>query len=354
MSANLSRRRQDGDPTHDAPAIRVLLIDDDDNFRHWLATLMRRLGFAVETAIDGVDGLAKLQIRPFDLLISDLEMPKMNGFELIREIRAIPALAGQYAVMLTSHEDVESKVNALTVGYDDFLTKSCTEVEVVAKIVAARRILARQQLVSVAVREWQVAALRDELTGVALRRTFLDETERHLAEKRPVGVAIIDLNGFKTVNDTFGHLIGDRILRDVGALFVRRTRTSDLIARYGGDEFVLLVTGLPLDDVIGAAQRLADEIASLQWMIGDTLVQCTASFGVAHSSLLKQSSPHATVEQLLEAADRDLYAKKWVLKNPGASPVLYEYPGQTTAAPVVPLPAEETGLRVAKQRPAED
>jgi diguanylate cyclase (GGDEF)-like protein len=350
MSANLSRRRQDGDHAHDPPSIRVLLIDDDDNFRHWLATLMRRLGFAVETAIDGVDGLAKLRVRPFDLVISDLEMPKMNGFELIREIRATPALTSQYVVMLTSHEDVESKVQALTVGYDDFLTKSCTEVEVVAKIVAARRMLARQQLVSVAVREWQVASLRDELTGVAVRRTFLDETERHLAEQRPVGVAILDLNGFKAINDTFGHLIGDRILRDIGALFVRRTRTNDLIARYGGDEFVLLVTDLPLDDIIGAAQRLADEIAALQWVIGDVMVQCTATFGVAHSSLLD----HATVEQLLEAADRDLYAKKWILKNPGAPPVLYEYPGQRSVAPVVPIPGEPAGLVVGKRRPAEE
>ncbi len=350
MSANLSRRRQDGDHAHDPPSIRVLLIDDDDNFRHWLATLMRRLGFAVETAIDGVDGLAKLRVRPFDLVISDLEMPKMNGFELIREIRATPALTSQYVVMLTSHEDVESKVQALTVGYDDFLTKSCTEVEVVAKIVAARRMLARQQLVSVAVREWQVASLRDELTGVAVRRTFLDETERHLAEQRPVGVAILDLNGFKAINDTFGHLIGDRILRDIGALFVRRTRTNDLIARYGGDEFVLLVTDLPLDDIIGAAQRLADEIAALQWVIGDVMVQCTATFGVAHSSLLD----HATVEQLLEAADRDLYAKKWILKNPGAAPVLYEYPGQRSVAPVVPIPGEPAGLPVAQRRPAEE
>jgi two-component system, cell cycle response regulator len=350
MSANLSRRRQDGDLTHDAPSIRVLLIDDDDNFRHWLATLMRRLGFAVETAIDGMDGLAKLHVRPFDLVISDFEMPKMNGFELIREIRATPALTGQYAVMLTSHDDADSKVQALTIGYDDFLTKSCTEVEVVAKIVAARRMLSRQQLVSVAVREWQVAALRDELTGVSVRRTFLDETERHLAENRPVGIAIIDLNGFKGINDTFGHLIGDRILRDIGALFVRRTRTNDLIARYGGDEFVLLATDLPLEDIIGAAQRLADEIAALQWIIGDVMVQCTASFGVAHSSLLHQG----TVEQLLEAADRDLYAKKWVLKNPGAPPVLYEYPGQPSVAPVVPLPADQAGLPVAQQRPAED
>lgn len=348
MPNNPTRRRNDGDPFEDPPSIRVLLVDDDDHFRLWLTHLMRRLGFAVETAIDGTDALAKLHARPFDVLISDFEMPRMNGIELIREIRAIPALCSQYAVMLTSHDDLQSKVDALTTGFDDFLTKSCTEVEVVAKVVAARRMLSRQPLLSVAVREWQALAMRDELTGVAMRRTFFDEAERLLAEKRAIGVAIIDLDSFKPINDNFGHLTGDRILRDIGAMFIRRTRASDLIARYGGDEFVLLVSDLTLDDLTGAASRLNDEIAAGQWDVNDGTIRVTASFGVAHSSLL----PQATVEQLLEAADRDLYAKKWVRRNPDAPPHLYEYSGQQTGAEVVKLPVEERSGRPVAARPA--
>ncbi|HYR28735.1 MAG TPA: diguanylate cyclase [Thermoanaerobaculia bacterium] len=350
MPTDLSRRKQDRNGRDDAPSVRVLVVDDDENFRFWLAALMRRLGFAVETAVDGEDGLAKLLARPFDLLISDLEMPKMNGMELIRAIRATPTLVGQYAVMLTSHDDVKLKVEALTIGYDDFLTKSCTEVEVSAKVVAAKRMLSRQQLLSVAVREWQTLASRDELTGVAARRTFFEDADRCLAEHRAIGVAILDLNEFKAVNDTFGHLTGDRILTDIGALFRGRTRGGDLIARYGGDEFVLLVPDLPLDDVAGAAERLTQEIALLQWTLGEVLIQVTATFGVAHSSLL----PRATVEQLLEAADRDLYAKKWLRKNPAAAPELYEYPGAQRPAAVVTLPMDVPGSVVAKRPAVED
>ena len=297
---------------------------------------MKRLGFAVETAIDGLDALEKLNTQAFDLVISDLEMPRMNGFDLIRVIRDSPALAAQYVVMLTSHEDVQSKVTALTIGYDDFLTKSCTEVEVVAKVVAAQRMLTRQQSLSTAMREWQQLAMRDELTGVNVRRTFFEEAQRLLDARQPIGIAIIDLNGFKPINDNFGHLTGDRILRDVGALFQRRTRSNDLIARYGGDEFVLLETGQLLDDITGAAERLATEIASLQWVVNETLIRVTVSYGVAHSSLL----PHATLEQLLDTADRDLYAKKWLLKNPGAPSHLYDYPGRERNASIVPLPGE--------------
>ena len=350
MPTNPTRRRSDGANSEASLSIRVLLVDDDDNFRHWLTHLVRRLGFAVEAAADGLEALEKLHARPFDVVISDFEMPRMNGLELIREIRATPALCAQYAVMLTSHDDVRSKVDALTIGYDDFLTKSCTEVEVVAKIVAARRMLSRHQLVSVSVREWQALAMRDELTGLAIRRTFFDEAERLLAEKRPTGMAILDLDSFKPVNDTYGHLTGDRILRDIGALFVRRTRATDLIARYGGDEFVLLVADLPIEELGAAASRLTEEIASVRWEVANATLTITASFGIAHSSLL----PNATVEQLLEAADRDLYAKKWVLKNPGAPAHLYEYSNKP-AADVVALPREtERGSAVAPRPAVED
>jgi diguanylate cyclase (GGDEF)-like protein len=328
-----TRRRTDGDQPPDHPSARVLIVDDDDNFRAWMSLLMRRLGFAVETAIDGITALERLRVGTFDLMISDLEMPRMNGMALIQAIRATPEFAQQYAVMLTSHDGVEAKVAALTTGYDDFLTKSCTEVEVVAKVVAAQRMLTRHRNLSNALTEWQALATRDELTGVATRRTLMDEAERCLGEGRQIGLALIDLDDFKPVNDNFGHLTGDRILRDIGALFLRRTRANDLIARWGGDEFVLLVRDLPLEDIGGASDRINAEIESMQWTSGEVTFSMSATTGIAHSSLLE----HPTLEQLLDVADRDLYAKKWLKKHPGAQPDLYEYPRERTAA-VLPLP----------------
>ena len=337
MLTSPARRRQDGDSATDVPSGRVLLVDDDDHFRQWLSIVMRRLGFLVETAVDGLDALDKLQLQTFDLVICDLEMPRMNGFDFVRVLRSTPTLANHYAVMLTSHDDLQSKVTALTVGYDDFLPKSCTEVEVVAKVVAAKRMLSRQQTLTAAAREWQALATRDELTGINVRRTFFEEAQRHLEAKRHVGVALIDLNSFKPINDTYGHLVGDRILRDIGALFLRRTRADDLIARYGGDEFVLLEVDQNLADLTGGAERLVNEIASLQWTVGSVTLHVSASYCVAHSTLL----PDATLEQLLEAADRDLYAKKWVIKNPGAAQHLYEYPVHGGGATIVPLPPDK-------------
>jgi diguanylate cyclase (GGDEF)-like protein len=327
-----SRRRGDGDaPPPDEPT-RVLLVDDDENFRNWMALLMRRLGFAVHTADCGVSALERLHTGTYALLISDLEMPKMDGLALIQEIRATPQFAHQYAVMLTSRDDMESKINALTIGYDDFLTKGCTEVEVVAKIVAARRMLARNVSLTAAAKAWQLLASRDELTGVASRRALIAEAERCVAEGRPLGVALLDLDDFKQINDTFGHLTGDAILRDLGALFLRRTRVNDVIGRWGGDEFVLLVRDLPCGDLGGAADRLSREVESLQWNVAGVSFGVRLTAGIAHSSLLTEPS----LERLLDAADRDLYAKKWLKKHPGERSDLYEYPDR--AARIVPLP----------------
>jgi two-component system, cell cycle response regulator len=340
-----TRRRTDGEQPPEHPSARVLLVDDDDNFRAWMSLLMRRLGFAVETAVDGVTALERLRTAAFDLLISDLEMPRMNGMQLIQEIRSTPRLSQQYAVMLTSHEGLDAKVAALTTGYDDFLTKSCTEVEVVAKVVAAQRMLARHRTLSAAVTEWQALATRDELTGVATRRTLMEEAGRCLAENRQIGLALLDLDDFKPINDNFGHLTGDRILRDVGALFLSRTRANDMIARWGGDEFVLLVRDLPLDDLAGACQRLMTEVESMQWTSGDVTFTILVTGGIAHSSLLEAP----TLEQLLDAADRDLYAKKWLKKHPGEVQELYEYPGPNTASVVQLAPAAEMRRRVSEE-----
>lgn len=337
MLTSPTRRRQDGDYPPE-PSVRVLLVDDDDNFRAWMTALMRRLGLTVEVAVDGDHALAILGTSSFDLLIADYEMPKMNGIDLIREVRATPSLSHQYAVMLTSHDDLQSKIDALTVGYDDFLAKSCTEVEVIAKVVAAKRMLSRQRLLTVAAREWQVLATRDELTGVATRRSLIAEAERALAERRSIGLAILDLDDFKPVNDTYGHLTGDRILRDVGALFLSRTRSHDLIARFGGDEFVLLVVDQATDDVSGAAERLIREVESLQWTIGAVTFRITATSGIAHSEFL----PNATFDQLLDAADHDLYANKWIKKHPGERLDLYVYPGRANGATVVPIAPPDT------------
>jgi diguanylate cyclase (GGDEF)-like protein len=329
------RRRSDLPPDPVAEPIHVLIAEDDENFSVWLASIARRLGLTVTTAANGVDALKKLSAARFDLLISDFEMPRKDGLALIAEVRANPETSGLYAVMLTAHDELSVKVTALTLGYDDFLAKGCTEVEVVAKVAAARRILARQRALDADAREWRDIANHDELTRVATRRFFFEQAERHLAQKDNIAVVLFDVNEFKSINDDYGHLTGDRVLKDMGALFLRRTRSDDVIARYGGDEFVLLVLNLTVDETRAVAERLAAELSSLQWHERGATLQVGVTIGIGCSSLI----PDATIQQLLEAADRELYANKWLKKHPATTPPeAYEYPegGAAVVPPVVP------------------
>lgn len=295
--------------------LRALVVEDDPAYRAYVVKLTERIGFVADEATDGRDALEKLAQTTYDIAIVDQQMPRVTGLDVITHIRADPAARAMYAVMLTAREDVETKLTALEAGFDDFLTKGASEAEISAKLVAARRIAARQRTLDGRIRELYGLATRDELTGVFNRRFLLAEADRLVAEERPLSLILFDLDGFKEVNDTYGHLAGDNVLRDIGALFLSNTRPEDLICRYGGDEFVMLISDLGLKEVERIAKRLARNVHELRWTSGATTFSITVSIGIATSHLL----PTPAIANLLNAADRDLYKNKW-LRNRGASP----------------------------------
>lgn len=334
------RRHSDQDYNANSP-LTALLVDEDARYLSYVEALARRSGFDVDTAGDGETALEKVASRMFDLVMIDHEMPFSSGLDLITAIRSSDSLRDAYAVMLTTHDDVDMKITALTSGYDDFLAKGCADVEIVARLAAARRVVSRQRKLDSTVRELYGLAMRDELTGLANRRYFTAEAEWMLRHSSQVSIVLFDLNEFKCINDTLGHLVGDAVLRDLGAQIRRSTRSEDLFARWGGDEFAMVVPDTPLEDVEGLARRLTKGIEALRWRVGAQEVTISASVGIGTSKLL--DSP--TVEQILEAADRDLYKNKWIRKHPDTNPELYEYPaadGRTITHPAAesPLPVK--------------
>lgn len=321
------RRRTDTNPAESAP-LRALVVADQQTYLDYIAALVARFGFEVTACNDGGAALAALTTGlPFHLLIVDCEMSQMTGMGLIKEVRAIDEISDVYAVMLTAREDLETKISALRLGFDDFLLKSAGEMEIGAKLAAARRIVSRQQRLDETVRELYGLATRDELTGLFNRRFFFSEAERILKEGAAINLVFFDLDDFKKINDTLGHLAGDRILRDVGAIFQRRTRHEDLIARYGGDEFVMLVASLSPEETDALAGRMATEISAVQWTFGTETFSVGVTTGLACSSLLQ----NPTVAQLLSAGDRDLYKNKWIRKFPDERPLLYLYDADKNA-----------------------
>jgi diguanylate cyclase (GGDEF)-like protein len=316
MIPDVERRKS---PASDSQPLRLLIVDDDPAYRAWIVTLTKRLGYHVETAEDGVIGLERLRIEHFDVVIVDHEMPRMSGLELVACIRSDSSLTGLYAVMLTGHDDIETKLAALAAGFDDFLSKSSQEVEIAAKLVAARRVATRQLSLDVTARELYGQANRDELTALFNRRFFISHTQELLAQgAAAVSIILFDLDDFKAINDTYGHVAGDQVLRDVGALFHRTTRPEDVIARYGGDEFVMVIPDLPVSDIEAIARRLSSEVRALLWQAGTEAFGIGVTTGIASSRLLT----NATVDLLLNAADRDLYRSKWLRKHPGTPPLI--------------------------------
>jgi diguanylate cyclase (GGDEF)-like protein len=321
MPTTLHRRRKDLDASG-STVFRALVVNDSERYRNYVGNLLARFGFEVTNAASGKEAIDALDLFPFDLVAIDLEMPGTSGFELIGTVRSHRLCADAYALMLTTQTDLETKIAALRVGFDDFLTKELSDDDVVAKLGAARRMILRQRRLDATVRELYGLATRDELTGVFNRRYFFTEAERLLAQGEKVSLVLFDLDGFKNVNDTYGHLAGDHILRDVGALFLSRTRHEDIIARYGGDEFVLVTANATVQEVELLAGRLADQVSAMEWSFDDARVRVGVTIGVASSELLQRP----TVRQLLSIGDRDLYKNKWVRAHPTIDPSLYEYP----------------------------
>ena len=311
-------------------------MDDDPDYRAWLAAITRRVGFDVAVAGDGEEALALLAGGGFDVTIVDQGMPRLTGIELVRAIREGEVTRGIFALMLTAQEDLPTKLAAFDAGFDDFMAKSSPEVEIVAKVVAARRIAARQRTMDVTIRELYGLATRDELTGVFNRRFFLAEAERLLGGGEHLSVMLFDLDEFKQINDTHGHMAGDRVLCDIAALFQRNTRSEDIVARFGGDEFVVAIPQLEFGAIQRLALRLTYGVQQFKWMIDGATFSIGLSTGMASSRILTRPS----LGELLHAADRDMYRNKWLRKHtvPSDETRSEEKPSRRSDPP--PLPGE--------------
>src|SRR5688500_16104234 len=153
MPKDLFRRRTDFDSGNAAP-LRALVVDDHDHYRNYVSGLATQSGFAVTACASGPEAIAAVHANPdFRILIIDCEMPQMSGLSLMTAFRSHEMLADVYAVMLTGRDDVETKIAALRLGFDDYMTKSASEVEIRAKLSAARRLVSRQQRLDETVRE---------------------------------------------------------------------------------------------------------------------------------------------------------------------------------------------------------
>jgi diguanylate cyclase (GGDEF)-like protein len=309
------RRRTDYE-SEGAKPLRLLAVDDDAAYLRRLRLVLQRAGFDVLVAHDGQSSLDMLRADPtIEILVIDLKMPGLDGIETVRLARE-ESHPDVYAVLLTASDGTDVKLRALDSGLDDFLPKSATDAEIVAKLRSAARRLAMEHRLHLENVELQTQALTDELTGIANRRALFRAAESILAAGRTLSVVLFDLDRFKAINDTHGHLMGDRILADVAGLFKTHTRVGDIIARFGGDEFVLLLPDTGRAEAAAIASRIRAIVAATGWDLGSTSVFVKITYGVASST----PPSSATLQGLLNACDDTLYRRKRDAAGGGDAP----------------------------------
>lgn len=298
-------RRREKEPEQDFPT-SVLIVDDDANYRTWFARLLDGLPIHVVEAADGDEALAILDVVRVDLLLLDRNMPRMNGIETLAALRARETSSNVFAIMLTAWDSADVRIEALNRGFDDFLPKNASDQEIIAKINASRRIVARHRALNVEIRELYNLSIRDPLTGLFNRRYFDATCHVLLQSGVPAAALLVDLDDFKSVNDRWGHLAGDAVLRAVGEALASSLRSEDLAARFGGDEFVVVLPRARLADAERVAARIDAAFAALTWESPEMPAGVRATIGIAATD---DQAPDLST--LLAACDRDLYRWKW-------------------------------------------
>ncbi len=283
---------------------RVLVIDDSESIHKLVVARLRPEGLEVEGELDGEAGIERAVSSGPDLILLDIGLPNVDGFEVCRRLKEHPATRNIPIIFLTGETDTESMVRGLDLGAVDYVTKPFNQVELRARVRAALRSKRLQDIL-------EQQSFLDGLTGL-WNRSYLDrrlESELNVALRygRPLSLVIADIDHFKRVNDTHGHLFGDVVLQGIAESLRGHARRSDIVARYGGEEFGILLIDTTLRSAIYVAERLRASIEGRLFEAHGEAISVTSSFGMACTENIFDE---LTPESLIRAADRALYAAK--------------------------------------------
>lgn len=290
----------------------VLVAEDDPIFRHLIESWLQRWDYRTTAVENGIDAWNVLQqSHAPQMAILDWMMPAMDGVELCRRVRASKQGPYRYLLLLTAKDDKQDVVAGLEAGADDYLTKPFNVDELRARVRAGKRILELQDALLRTQEALQYEAAHDPLTGLWNRSAILDflrrETQRHHRTRSPLGVVMADLDKFKLINDTYGHLVGDVVLQEVSARLVASFRPYDFIGRYGGEEFLIVIPSCNPDDVLAKTERMRRVVADQPIDTPAGKIFSTLSMGTV---AVATDSGAVDYEELVRACDVALYAAK--------------------------------------------
>jgi diguanylate cyclase (GGDEF)-like protein len=291
--------------------VKVLVADDDAVNRRILERLLEKWGYETVIAENGTEAWERLQAKESPrLVILDWMMPGMDGADICREVRKRGGPFYTYILMITARFQKQDVLQGLGAGADDYLTKPFESNELRARLQTGRRILELQEELVRSRDRLQYEASHDAMTGVWNHTAILEilqaELVRSEREALSVGVLLLDVDHFKKVNDRYGHLAGDAVLREVVRRLRTRLRAYDSIGRYGGEEFLLVLPNSNEENVLKQANRLRQTVSETPMDASGERTTVTISIGVA----VFRREHQTQIEFVLKAADAALYRAK--------------------------------------------
>ncbi len=288
----------------------VLVADDSPVYRKLVEQALAEDSCPVSFATSGHQAIEIFEREHPDLVITDWVMPDLTGIELCQQIRAGAQSPYTYVIILTSNAEKENVVKGLSAGADDYLTKPFHRDELLARVHVGRRLIDLHRQIEAKNRLLEELALTDPLTGLPNRRAIEGWSARQLSGAARHGFSLwavlMDLDHFKSVNDTYGHDAGDTVLKKFGEVLRANTRLSDICGRIGGEEFLLVLTHADEKSVRVVVERIRKHLAGERFVWNGATVQVTASFGIAGFS--GKQAPE--FNQLVAQADEALYRAK--------------------------------------------
>jgi diguanylate cyclase (GGDEF)-like protein len=291
--------------------LKVMAAEDNPVLQSMLRGMLTKWGYTAVIARNGVEAYQKLQSEDAPrLAILDWMMPGMDGVEICRRIRAAGREPYIYIVLLTARTESADLVEGMEAGADDYLTKPFNSQELRVRLRAGSRILKLQEELMHTREALRQQATHDGLTGMLNRSSILEILGTELAradrEKSAVAVLMVDIDGFKLINDTHGHLAGDTVLREVAKRVKGTIRRYDAAGRYGGEEFLIILPGCDGPAALQQAERVREVFAGQPFTIGGRALPVTCSIGVSlHSGLFPPDA-----DALIRTADAALYEAK--------------------------------------------
>jgi len=286
----------------------ILIVDDNDSNRDLLQRRLRLYDFECVQASGGKEALSILSKQKIDLVLLDVLMPDMNGIEVLNAIRNSELQSDLPVIMVSGFDDVRSVAKCIAIGASDYLSKPVDGVVLGAKVVAALERKALRKKSNELMDQLTVQATTDQLTGIRNRRSIYEKLDSLIQSCKDnssnFGIILLDIDFFKSVNDTYGHHAGDMVLIEAAKRFSQNIRSNDFIGRQGGEEFLALIDDIEINEITQIAERVRKSIESSVINVEGTEIKITVSGGIAHSSEKIER------DDLINLADERLYLAK--------------------------------------------